>query len=46
MNVLDRLGATIPENLGRMVVYKAMCDLPWTLGGLIQHANNNTADDF
>lgn len=30
----------------RMVVYKAMCDLLWTLWGLIQHANNNPADDF
>ncbi len=31
---------------GRMVVYKAMCDLLWTLWGLIQHANENPADDF
>ena len=31
---------------GRMVVYKAMCDLLWTLWGLIQHANNNPVDDF
>lgn len=31
---------------GRMVVYKAMCDLLWTLWGLIQHANDNPADDF
>ena len=31
---------------GRMVIYKAMCDLLWTLWGLIQHANNNPADDF
>jgi thiamine kinase-like enzyme len=31
---------------GRMVLYKAMCDLLWTLWGLIQHANGNTADDF
>ncbi len=23
-----------------------MCDLLWTLWGLIQHANNNPADDF
>lgn len=30
----------------RMVVYKAMCDLLWTLWGLIQHADNNPADDF
>jgi len=31
---------------GRMVVYKAMCDLLWTLWGLIQHANKNPAEDF
>jgi thiamine kinase-like enzyme len=31
---------------GRMVIYKAMCDLLWTLWGLIQHANKNPADDF
>ncbi len=31
---------------GRIVIYKAMCDLLWTLWGLIQHANNNPADDF
>jgi thiamine kinase-like enzyme len=30
----------------RMVIYKAMCDLLWTLWGLIQHANGNPADDF
>jgi thiamine kinase-like enzyme len=31
---------------GRMVVYKAMCDLLWTLWGLIQHADGNPAEDF
>jgi len=31
---------------GRMVIYKAMCDLLWTLWGLIQLANKNPADDF
>ena len=31
---------------GRMVIYKAMCDLLWTLWGLIQHADGNTAEDF
>lgn len=31
---------------GRMVLYKAMCDLLWTLWGLIQHANQNPVDDF
>lgn len=31
---------------GRMIIYKAMCDLLWTLWGLIQHANENPAEDF
>ncbi|APH74644.1 LPS biosynthesis choline kinase [Aquibium oceanicum] len=31
---------------GRIVIYKAMCDLLWTLWGLIQHANRNPAEDF
>ena len=36
-----------PRDLwGRMVIYKAMCDLLWTLWGLIQHANENPVDDF
>jgi thiamine kinase-like enzyme len=29
-----------------MVIYKAMCDLLWTLWGLIQLASGNPADDF
>ncbi len=29
-----------------MVIYKAMCNLLWTLWGLIQLANGNPADDF
>jgi len=31
---------------GRIVIYKAMCDLLWTLWGLIQLADGNTAEDF
>ena len=31
---------------GRIVIYKAMCDLLWTLWGVIQHVNDNPADDF
>ncbi|MEK6205801.1 MAG: phosphotransferase family protein [Amylibacter sp.] len=31
---------------GRVVIYKAMCDLLWTLWGLIQHADGNSAEDF
>ncbi|MFZ2508786.1 MAG: choline kinase family protein [Steroidobacteraceae bacterium] len=39
-------GPVRPADFGRMVIYKAMCDLLWTLWGLIQHANGNPADDF
>jgi len=35
-----------PFDVGRMVMYKAMCDLLWTLWGVVQHANNNPVDDF
>jgi thiamine kinase-like enzyme len=35
-----------PQDHGRMVIYKAMCDLLWTLWGLLQLANANPADDF
>ena len=38
--------AVAPEDRARMVIYKAMCDLLWTLWGLIQHGNGNPADDF
>ena len=34
------------SDFGRMVIYKAMCDLLWTLWGLIQHSDNNPAEDF
>ena len=34
------------EQKGRVVIYKAMCDLLWTLWGLIQLADGNKADDF
>jgi thiamine kinase-like enzyme len=40
------VGAPRPDERGRMVIYKAMCDLLWTLWGLIQHAEGNPADDF
>lgn len=40
-------GATpTAAQIGRATIYKAMCDLLWTLWGLIQHADNNPADDF
>lgn len=39
-------GEALPANRGRMVIYKAMCDLLWTLWGLIQLADGNPAEDF
>ncbi|MBX3566524.1 MAG: phosphotransferase family protein [Rhizobiaceae bacterium] len=39
-------GVPSPAERGRIVIYKAMCDLLWTLWGLIQLANGNPADDF
>ena len=39
-------GEARPAERGRIVIYKAMCDLLWTLWGLIQHANQNPAEDF
>ncbi len=38
--------APTDEQIGRTVIYKAMCDLLWTLWGLIQHADDNPAEDF
>lgn len=35
-----------PAEMGRVFIYKAMCDLLWTLWGLIQLANGNQALDF
>ncbi|MCU1393764.1 MAG: thiamine kinaselike enzyme [Ilumatobacteraceae bacterium] len=34
------------EQVARMVIHKAMCDLLWTLWGVIQHVNGNPVDDF
>jgi thiamine kinase-like enzyme len=39
-------GVATAADRGRMVIYKSMCDLLWTLWGLIQLANDNPADDF
>ncbi len=39
-------GRPFASDHGRMVIYKALCDLLWTLWGLIQLANANPADDF
>ena len=39
-------GEPKPAERGRIAIYKALCDLLWTLWGLIQHTNKNTADDY
>jgi thiamine kinase-like enzyme len=39
-------GEPPPSERGRMVAYKALCDLLWTLWGVIQHVNGNPAEDF
>lgn len=39
-------GEAPPRERARMHVHKAMCDLLWTLWGLIQLANDNPAEDF
>ena len=40
------LGPPPAHEVARMVAFKAMCDLLWTLWGVIQHINGNTAEDF
>ena len=39
-------GEPPPDQRGRMVAYKALCDLLWTLWGVIQFVNGNPVDDF
>ncbi len=39
-------GEPPPAARGRMVLYKAACDLLWTLWGVIQHVDGNPAEDF
>jgi thiamine kinase-like enzyme len=39
-------GEPPPDQVGRMVMAKMLCDLVWTLWGVIQHANGNPAEDF
>ena len=34
------------RDFGRMTLYKALCDLLWTLWGLIQFMNENPVEDF
>lgn len=42
----DPLAENFLDTGERMVLYKAMCDLLWTLWGVVQHANKNPAEDF
>jgi thiamine kinase-like enzyme len=39
-------GTAPPAEAGRMVVAKGLCDLVWTLWGLIQVMNANPVEDF
>ena len=39
-------GTRRPTKRGRMIAYKALCDLLWTLWGVIQVVNENPVDDF
>jgi thiamine kinase-like enzyme len=39
-------GAAPPAAAGRIVLAKGLCDLVWTLWGLIQVMNDNPAEDF
>jgi thiamine kinase-like enzyme len=39
-------GEPSPGQAGRVVLYQALCDLLWTLWGVIQHVDGNPAEDF
>lgn len=39
-------GAVPPKEAARMLIYKAMCDLLWTLWGVVQHVDGNPSEDF
>jgi len=39
-------GEPAATHVSRMVIAKALCDLLWTLWGVIQHVNANPVDDF
>ncbi len=39
-------GPAPASQVGRMVIYKAMCDLLWSAWGVIQVVNDNTVEDF
>ena len=39
-------GEAPAPQVGRMVAHKAMCDVLWTLWGVLQHVNGNPVEDF
>jgi len=39
-------GEAPPAQIGRMVAHKALCDVLWTLWGVLQHVNGNPVEDF
>jgi thiamine kinase-like enzyme len=39
-------GEAPAAQVGRMVAHKAMCDVLWTLWGVLQHVNGNPVEDF
>jgi thiamine kinase-like enzyme len=39
-------GTPPPADVARMVVYKALCDVLWSLWGIVQHIRDNPVEDF
>ncbi len=39
-------GTPPPADVARMVIYKALCDVLWSLWGIVQHINDNPVEDF
>jgi thiamine kinase-like enzyme len=34
------------DDVARMIVYKALCDVMWSVWGIVQHINDNPVEDF
>jgi thiamine kinase-like enzyme len=39
-------GEAPAAQIGRMIAHKALCDVLWTLWGVLQHVNGNPVEDF
>ena len=39
-------GSPPPDQVARMVIFKALCDVLWSLWGIVQHVNDNPVEDF